>query len=126
MQKQKVLLIEDDEMLLDMYNLKFLESGFDVFKASNGLDGYELAIKNKPDIILLDIILPQMDGFSVMEKLKKNEVTKNISVFFLTNLKQEEDVERGKKLGASGYLVKATLTPTQILEKVKQFLKIKK
>ena len=125
MQKQKVLLIEDDEMLLDMYNLKFLESGFDILKASNGLDGYEAAVKNRPDIILLDIILPQMDGFAVMEKLKQNKDTEKIPVFFLTNLKQEEDVERGKKLGAVGYLVKATLTPTQILEKVKQFLKTK-
>ncbi|MCD4705840.1 response regulator [bacterium] len=125
MQKQKVLLIEDDEMLLDMYNLKFLESGFDVVKAQNGLEGYEVAVKNKPDIILLDIILPQMDGFAVMEKLKQNKDTAKIPVFFLTNLKQEEDVERGKKLGAVGYLVKATLTPTQILEKVKQFLKTK-
>ncbi|NCF75390.1 MAG: response regulator [Xanthomonadaceae bacterium] len=125
MPKKKVLLIEDDEMLLDMYNLKFLESGFDVVKARNGLDGYESAKKNNPDIILLDIILPQMDGFAVMEKLKQNKNTKNIPVFFLTNLKQEEDVERGKKLGAAGYLVKATLTPTQILKKVKEFLKVK-
>ena len=123
MLKKKVLLIEDDEMLLDMYNLKFLESGFDILKAANGLEGYELAVKNKPDIILLDIILPQLDGFAVMEKLKNNKSTENIPVFFLTNLKQEEDVERGRKLGAVGYLVKATLTPTQILEKVKQFLK---
>jgi len=84
--------------------------------------GYELAEKNNPDIILLDIILPQMDGFTTMEKIKENPKTKKIPVFFLTNLKQEEDVQRGEQLGAIDYLVKASMTPNQILEKIKNFL----
>jgi DNA-binding response OmpR family regulator len=122
----KILLIEDDQMLLDMYTLKFSEAGYEVFKAGTGKLGYEIAKKNKPDVILLDIILPQMDGFMVMENLKKDAVTKKIPVFFLTNLKQENDVEKGKELGAIDYLVKAMLTPTQILEKVEKYLKSKR
>ncbi len=123
---KKILLIEDDPMLLDMYNLKFSEAGYTVFKAESGKKGFELAKKNQPDIILLDIILPQMDGFTVMENLKKDKDTAKIPVFFLTNLKQDEDIKRGKKLGAVDYLVKASLTPAQILKRVEHFLKTKK
>ena len=120
---KKILLVEDDKMLTEMYSLKFAESGYNVMQANSGLSGYELAIKTKPDIIMLDIILPEMDGFSVLKKLKSNKITKNIPVFFLTNLKQEEDVIKGKKEGAVDYLVKADLTPAQVLEKINKFLK---
>lgn len=120
---KKILLIEDDKMLVDMYTLKFQESGYEVVNALNGNDGYELAKKSAPDIILLDIILPQMDGFSVMEKIIADKSIKKTPVIFLTNLKQDEDVERGKNLGAIDYLVKSTLTPTQILSRVEEFFK---
>lgn len=120
---KKILLIEDDKMLTEMYSLKFAEAGYDIAQANSGLSGYELAIKIKPDIIMLDIILPEMDGFLVLKKLKENKDTKNIPVFFLTNLKQEEDIIRGKKEGAVDYLVKADLTPAQVLEKIDKFLK---
>lgn len=120
---KKILLIEDDKMLTEMYSLKFAEAGYEIAQANSGLSGYELAIKIKPDIIMLDIILPEMDGFSVLKKLKENKITKNIPVFFLTNLKQEEDIIRGKKEGAVDYLVKADLTPAQVLEKINKFFK---
>jgi two-component system, OmpR family, alkaline phosphatase synthesis response regulator PhoP len=124
--KKKILLVEDDMMLVDMYTLKLAEAGYEVIQATNGAQGYEEAKKNKPDLILLDIILPQMDGFMVMEKIKKDKIIKKIPVFFLTNLKQDEDVEKGNKLGAIDYLVKSTLTPTQILERINEFFKKKK
>jgi two-component system, OmpR family, alkaline phosphatase synthesis response regulator PhoP len=124
--KKKILLVEDDMMLVDMYTLKFTEAGYEVIQATNGADGFEAAKTNKPDIILLDIILPQMDGFMVMEALKDDKKLKKIPVLFLTNLKQEEDVEKGNKLGAIDYLVKSTLTPTQILERIDKFFKNKK
>lgn len=110
-------------MLIDMYTMKFQEAGYEVVNAANGTDGYKLAKSNDPDIILLDIILPQMDGFSVMEKITGDSSIKKTPVIFLTNLKQDEDVERGKKLGAIDYLVKSTLTPTQILNRVDEFFK---
>ncbi len=121
--KKTILLVEDNQMLLDMYTLKFSESGYTVLQANNGKDGYEIAKEKKPDVILLDIILPQMDGFTVKENLNKSPETKKIPVFFLTNLKQDEDVKRGKELGVVDYLVKAELVPSQVLEKVENFLK---
>jgi len=120
--KTKVLLIEDDKMIIDMYNLKFTQEGYEVFKAENGKDGVEMAKETKPDIILLDIILPKMDGFSVLKKLKADDDTKNVPVVLLTNLGQDGDVKKGLELGAIDYLIKANYTPAQVVEKVKSLL----
>lgn len=118
--KNKILLAEDDEMISSMYKTKFEQAGFEVLLADNGLDGLQLALSSKPDLILLDIIMPQLDGFAVLERLKMNNKTKNIPVFLLTNLGTEEDVKKGEELGAKDYLVKANLTPAEILDKVKK------
>ena len=121
--KKKVLLVEDDKTISLMYKIKIETGGFEVLTADNGADGLELAKKQKPDIVMLDVILPQLDGFSVLEELKKDASTKNIPVVMLTNLGTEEDKEKGEKLGAADYLVKASLTPAQVEEKIKQYLK---
>ena len=121
--KTKVLIIEDEEMLVNMYISKFEKEGYDAFKAENGRIGLEQAKTVKPDIILLDIMMPEMDGFMVLKDLKSDTSTKNIPVIMLTNLGQEEDIEKGNKLGASDYLVKANLTPAQVVDKVKEVLK---
>ena len=121
--KKKVLLVEDDKTISLMYKIKIEIGGFEVLTADNGADGLSLAKKQKPDIIMLDVILPQLDGFSVLEELKKDASTKNIPVVMLTNLGTEEDKEKGEKLGATDYLVKASLTPAQVEEKIKQYLK---
>ncbi len=118
----KVLLVEDDKMILDMYTLKFTQEGYKVFQAENGKSGWEMAKKEKPDVILLDIILPQMDGFSVLKKLKGDSATKNVPVVLLTNLGQDGDVKKGLELGAIDYLIKANYTPSQVVEKVKSLL----
>lgn len=118
----KVLLVEDDKMILDMYTLKFFQEGYKVVQAENGKDGIDVAKKEKPDVILLDIILPQMDGFAVLKKLKSDGVTKTIPVVLLTNLGQDGDVKKGLELGAIDYLIKANYTPTQVVEKVKSLL----
>lgn len=123
--KQKILVVEDDSMISSMYKTKFVADGFEVFVADNGVNGLELAKTAKPDIVMLDIILPQLDGFSVLEQIKKDKATKNIPVIMLTNLGTDEDKEKGKIMGAADYLVKASLTPGQISEKIKQVLKIK-
>lgn len=120
--KTKVLLIEDEEMLANMYEVKFKNEGFDLFKALDGAEGLKLAKTEKPDFILLDIIMPKMDGFSVLKSLKEDPDTQNIPVLLLTNLGQEEDIERGKKLGAVGYLVKANITPAEVVNEVKKQL----
>lgn len=118
--KIKVLLIEDEEMLANMYEVKFKNEGFDLIKALDGSVGFKLAKEQKPDFILLDIIMPKMDGFSVLKSLKEDEETKSIPVILLTNLGQEEDIDRGKKLGAVGYLVKANITPAEVVAEVKK------
>ena len=81
-----------------------------------------MAKKENPDVILLDIILPQMDGFSVLKKLKSDSATKNFPVILLTNLGQDGDVKKGLELGAIDYLIKANYTPSQVVEKVKSLL----
>jgi two-component system, OmpR family, alkaline phosphatase synthesis response regulator PhoP len=119
----KIVLVEDDKTLLEMYALKFKEEGFDLLTAADGESGLTLIQQETPDLILLDVMLPKMDGFAVLTELKKAEATKNIPVLLLTNLGQKADIEKGKELGAQDYVVKSALTPAQIVEKSKQYLK---
>jgi DNA-binding response OmpR family regulator len=121
--KKKILLVEDDAAISVMYKGKFEADGFEVFAADNGGTALEIAQKEKLDIIMLDIIIPGIDGFSVLGELKKNQKTKNIPVIMLTNLGTGEDKAKGEKMGAVDYLVKANLTPGKISEKIKQILK---
>ena len=120
--KIKILLIEDEEMLANMYEVKFKNEGFDLEKALDGAVGLEKAKTFQPDFILLDIIMPKMDGFSVLKALKEDEATKSIPVMLLTNLGQEEDIQKGKELGSVGYLVKANITPAEVVAEVKKKL----
>lgn len=120
--KTKILIIEDDQTLIEMYKTKFIEEGFDVACAEDGLAGLEAAKKNAPHIILLDVIMPELDGFMVLEELKKDAKTKNIPVILLSNLGQESDREKGKKLGAIDYCVKADFTPNELVERVRKYL----
>jgi DNA-binding response OmpR family regulator len=114
----KILIIEDEEFLSDMYQLKFEQAGYLTIVAHDGLEGLELVKKEQPDLVLLDLILPKLDGFQVLAKLRKEPATKNIKVFILSNLGQGDEVEKGLKTGADGYFIKANLTPSQLLEKV--------
>ncbi len=107
-----------------MYSLKLNNQGFKVFQANNGTDGLMSTEKEKPDLILLDIMMPQLDGFGVLKELKSKKETKNIPVILLSNLGQDEDVQKGKELGAADYLVKANMTPMQVVTKIKEVLKI--
>lgn len=120
--KKKLLLIEDDKMIAQMYTVKLEQEGFEVVNAFDGKDGIKKAIESQPDIILLDIIMPQMDGFAVLEQLKNKIDFEKVPVIMLTNLGQELDIKRGFELGAVEYLVKANYTPSQIVEKIKTFI----
>lgn len=119
----KILIVEDDPTLLEMYSLKLKEEGFTFFAAADGETGLGIALKEKPHVILLDIMMPKMDGFTVLVELKKNQETKNIPVIMLSNLGQKNDVSKGKELGANDYIVKASMTPTQVVEKIKSYIK---
>lgn len=120
---QHVLLVEDDAFLADIYQKKFEMEGFKVTVAGNGERGLEEAKKKKPDIILLDILLPKLDGFSVLEALKKDPAAKNIPVILLTNLGQKDDVERGLQSGAVDYLIKTHFKPSEVVDKVRKVLR---
>ncbi len=121
--KIKILIIEDDLFLLGMYTTKFEIENFKVFSAEDGEKGLRLAEKESPDIILLDIVLPGMDGFEVLKKLKSNSATKDTPVILLTNLSQKSEIEKGLSLGASDYLIKAHFIPSEVVEKIKTIIK---
>lgn len=126
MNPTKVLIVDDDAFLLDMYALKFKESGFLVEVARNGEEAIAKAKDAGPDVILLDIVMPKMDGFDVLRTIKKDNLAPNSAVVILTNLGQKEDVERGSKLGADDYIVKAHFTPSEVVAKVKSVLEKRK
>lgn len=119
-----ILLVEDDTFLANIYKTKFELEGFKVSVADNGEDGLADVKKKKPDIVLLDILLPKMDGFSVLKHIKDDAATQKTPVIFLTNLGQKEDVEKGLALGAVDYLIKAHFKPSETVEKVKKALKM--
>lgn len=121
--KPKILVVEDDSFLAGMYLTKFGLEGFDVELASDGKEAVKKAGEWMPDMILLDIVMPIMDGFAVLEKIRADKVTKEIPIILLTNLGQKSDVERGLALGASDYLIKAHFMPGEVIEKVKRYLK---
>ncbi len=120
--KTKILLIEDDPFLSSMYSTKFEMENFYVSSAEDGEKGLKLALNEKPDIILLDILMPKMNGFEVLEKLKANEETNKIPVILLTNLNQKDEIERGMSLGANDYLIKAHFMPSEVVDKIKKII----
>lgn len=121
--KLKILLVEDDEFLSRMYQSKLANENFTVFAAYDGKTGVKLAEEKLPDAVLLDIILPKLDGWGVLTAMKKNKSTQNIPVILLTNLGQKEDVDKGLAMGATDYLIKAYFTPAEVVEKIKKAVK---
>ncbi|OGL75690.1 hypothetical protein A3F52_03555 [Candidatus Uhrbacteria bacterium RIFCSPHIGHO2_12_FULL_47_11] len=119
--KPVIVLVEDDDFISEMYALKF-KDGYDVHVARDGAEGLEMIKKVKPDLVLLDIILPQLDGFEVLERVKKEESVKDIPVILLTNLGQKQNVKKGLRLGAVDYVIKAHYTPSEVVEKVNKVL----
>ncbi len=125
MKKYKVLIVEDEQMLRDMYGLKLSKENFNVIKAEDGQDGLEKAKKENPDIILLDIMLPKIDGFHVLKELREQKKFKKTPIIMLTNLGQNEDKKRGDEYGATDYLVKANTTPNDVVKKINEIIKSK-
>jgi len=122
--KINILIVEDDVFLANIYKTKFTMEGFNIIAADNGEQGLKEALKKKPQLILLDILLPKTDGFTVLNKLKAEATVKDIPVILLTNLGQKDDVEKGLEMGAVDYLIKAHFKPSEVVEKVREVLKI--
>ena len=119
---KKILFIEDESALQRSVGDMLKSAGFTMISALTGEDGLRLAFAEKPDLILLDLILPQKDGFEVLTKIRNAPETKNMPVIVLTNLEGSEEVERALSLGANAYLVKIRYSLDEVLEKVKKAL----
>lgn len=120
----KIAIIEDDSVINQMYRMKFEADGFDVQVADNGKSGVELVKSYLPDIILLDLQMPEMNGDKALAHIRSEEWGKNIPVIILTNLGAEESPKELKSLNIHGYIVKAELTPSQVVARVKEALNL--
>jgi len=116
--KATILLIEDEPVLCDMYKMKFDVSGLKLLIAYGGYDGLATAKKEKPDLILLDIKMDDLDGFEVLKRLKTNPKMRQIPVFLLTNMGEKGNLEEGLKPGAEAYIMKSKTVPTDIVSRV--------
>lgn len=121
--KSLILIVEDDKFLRDLISKKLVGEGYRIALAVDGKEALTMIGQEKPDLILLDIILPGMNGFDVLKQIKEDSNFSDIPVLILSNLSQSEDVVKGFKLGAVDFLVKAHFTPAQIIDRIKQILK---
>ena len=119
----KILVVDDDKFLLNMYSIKFQKEKFEVTTASDGADAVaKLQAGLTPDAIVLDIVMPVMDGLEVLEKMRQDDLAKNATVLILSNQGQSSDIEKAKRLGIDGYIVKATTIPSEVVAEVLRML----
>ena len=120
---KKILIVEDDKFLRELIVKKLSNEGYDVVEAVDGEQGIQKIKDAKPDLVLLDLILPGIDGFGVLAQKKEDPFISPIPVIVLSNLGQKEDVDKGLSLGATDYLIKAHFTPSEIIEKVRNIIR---
>ena len=118
----KILLIEDEEIMIDLLQKKLTAEGYQVLVAKDGLAGLEKMRQDKPDLILLDIIMPKMGGFEVMEEMGKDKALSDIPIIIISNSGQPVELGRAKELGAKDWLVKTEFDPQEVVDKVKKQL----
>ncbi len=119
---KKILIIEDEKILGDMYAQKFLQAGFEVKITQSAEGGFRVAKKEQPDLILLDILLPKKNGIAFLEKIRKDPKTSSLKVLAFSNYEDPQVIKEAKELDVIEYLLKTSFTPTQVLEKVKEYL----
>jgi two-component system alkaline phosphatase synthesis response regulator PhoP len=119
----KILLIDDDKFLLDMYSMKFKKSGLEIDTSSNSLSALDKIRNNKYDIVLMDIIMPGMDGLELLKKIREEKLLVDSAIIMLTN--QADDFEKAKALGVDGYIIKATTIPSEVVDQVLTVFKSK-
>lgn len=120
--KRKILLVEDDTALASVYRSRLELEGFDVCEANNGEDALSLAVSEHPDLVLLDVMMPKISGFDVLDILRNTPETTNIRVIMLTALSQPKDKERAEQLGVDDYLVKSQVVIDDVIERVRHHL----
>lgn len=115
---KKVIIVDDDELLRKLLTRKLKEEGYEVVLAVDGKEGVEKIKEGKPDLILMDIVMPNMDGFQAMEEIQKDESISHIPIVVVSNSGQPVEIDRAKKLGASDWLVKTEFDPQEVINKV--------
>ncbi len=122
MEQKIILVVEDDSFLLSMYATKLNLENYKVLQATTGVQALKVVTKDLPDLILLDLKLPEMDGFEVLKNLKASKETSSIPVIVLTNYSEKEHIDQCFSLGASDYLIKAHFVPSEVVAKIKRIL----
>jgi DNA-binding response OmpR family regulator len=120
----KILIVEDEKILSKALNIEILNSGFEVYSAYDGLSGIADAQKILPDLIILDLVLPEMDGFEFIHKVRITPETEKIPIMVLSNLGQEKDIQKAMALGANGYFIKTSVDLSEIVMNIKKLLNI--
>ena len=119
---KKILIIEDDHFLSDLYRSVLESDGYLVSQAFDGLEGIANTSKEQPDLILLDLVLPELSGLEVLKKIKSSPNGKGLKVVILSNIKDEEIIASATRMGAKGYIIKRAISPNQIADEVKKYL----
>lgn len=115
---KKILLVEDDPLLIDVYSTKLKQSGFEVNVVENGEKALAAAEEQQPDLVLLDIVLPHIDGWDILHNLRASKKLKGVQIVILSNLGQKEEISKGLAMGAAKYLIKAHYTPSEIVQEI--------
>lgn len=121
-EQKKILLVEDDIFIRDIYQTKFAQEGYEVIFAENGLDGLKKLETFSPDIILLDMVMPYMGGIEMLNEIRKNESLNKTPVIMLTNISEQEKVNEAMDDGANDYIIKSHFTPSEVIEKIRTLL----
>jgi len=117
---KKILLIEDEEIMIDLLQRKITQEGYEIRVARNGEEGLAAMKEKKPDLVLLDIIMPKMEGFEVMEHMQADKDLKKIPVIVISNSGQPVEIDRAQKMGARDWLIKTEFDPQEVIEKIKK------
>lgn len=120
---KKILLVEDDPLIAEIYTKKLDECGFDVELAADGETAFKKIQEEMFDLVILDIVLPQLTGFELLKRMEKDIESKKLTVLVLSNLGQKSDIELAKELGVVRYLIKANFTPSEVIFEIKKLLK---
>lgn len=119
----KILLVEDDSLIVKIYSTRLKADGFTIISADNGEDGLTVAEKEFPDLILLDVMMPKVDGFTVLQKLRENPKFRQTPIIVYSNLGQESEMQKAIQMGATEFIVKANISPTELVTKIKSYIK---
>jgi len=117
---QKIAIMEDEELILNLLERKLIKEGYELLVARNGEEGLKLIKEKKPDLLLLDIIMPIKGGFEVLEEMQKDDNLKDIPIIIISNSGQPVEIDRAQKLGAKDWLIKTDFDPQEVIDKIKK------